>query len=1051
MKYIHSSGNAFKHPVFPVLFMLLMVLAAVPSLQAQHVIVQGVITDNASGDPIPGVNILIQGTSQGTATNLDGEYELEVPGSDTAVLVFSAIGFQSQEIPVSGRSRIDVEMEITSVAIDDVVVVGYGTQRSQDLTGSVGTVRLENFEAAPITSPDQALMGQISGVNVTMPTGVPGGAPQIQVRGVGAVGAGSQPLFVVDGFALPQPTNQAAARFRNPLTDIPAEDIESITVLKDASATAIYGSRASNGVVLITTRSGVAGDTPVINISASSGVQQDIEWMRPRMANARQFAEFQHHIWSGRVASGEASSIPEEYQNPAQYGVGTDWIDVARRTAYQNNVNVSVSGGNETVTSYISGGVTNQQGVVIGSDFMRISARANVEARLSDRIRAGIRVAPTFSTRSGSTTEARDGLIYSAIMMSPLQPAFDESGNTIPYPSQYGAPSAGTWTHPNPLHALDHVDDDRRNFRALGSAFLDIEFMTGLVARTSFNVDYGQERQNYFHPSYVGGTNTPPPVIPSGSLNQVERLNWLSESTLEFENEVGPGRLSALGGFTVQVETDQSAGFSGVFPNDKIRTLNVASDITGSSNEENWSVVSALGRINYNLLERYVFTGTIRTDGSSRFGFDNRWGIFPSGAIAWNLHNEPFMEGLQTIFPELRTRISYGVTGNNQIGNYAHLGVVGQADYMFGSSVAGGNALTSMANQQLGWERMNEINVRIDAAMLDYRLSFSIDVYDRNTTQLLLQRLLSTTSGFGSVTENAGTMSNRGLEMNINAIPIATPSVTWSLDLNWSTNRNRITSLPGGNTIYSGSAEGQPTHITQVGSPIGMHYGFVVDGIYENQADVDNYPKFDGVVPGNIRFRDVNDDGVISAGPDGDFAIIGNPHPDLTFGLTSSLSYRNFDLRLNFTGRIGGDVYRSEYWRTPRNIDGLFNISAEYVENFWRSEDNPGDGWTPTPLGGGEARRLYRGQHSLTIYDGSNLWLRNAMIQYNLPPGLVGTRSASIYLSGQNLLIITGYPGNPDVERNAGQDGAFGALIGGTDWLPYPTARSFTLGIEVGF
>lgn len=1018
--------------------------------EAKAQTVHGTVTDS-SGDPIPGVNIVVQGTTIGAATNINGEYQLGVP-SLNETLVFSAVGFQSQNIPIDGRTEINIELEVASIAIDDVVVVGYGVQRSQDVTGSLGTVRIENMEAQPLTSPDQALMGQIAGVNVTVPTGVPGGAPQIQVRGVGAVGAGSQPLYVVDGFALPQPSNQAAARFRNPLTDIPPDDIESITVLKDASATAIYGSRASNGVVIITTKSGTASEQAIINVTASSGVQNDIEWMRPNMANARQFAEFQNHVWAGRVASGEASSIPEEYLNPEQYGEGTDWIDVSRRTAYQNNVNLSVSGGSESITSYISAGFTNQDGVVAGSDFTRISLRANVQANLSSRLRAGVNLAPSFSTRNGSTTEARDGPIYSAVMMSPLQPAFDDNGDVIPYPSEYsGGASAGTWTHANPLFRLENLDDNRRNFRVLGTAFLDYEIIEGLQARTSFNVDYGQERQEFFDPSTLGGINNPPPTTPNGSLNQIERLNWLSETTLEYQGDFGPGRLRLLGGFTVQLETDQSSGFSGVFPNDNIRTMNVASDITGQSIEENWSVVSVLGRANYNLLERYVFTGTIRTDGSSRFGSDNRWGVFPSGAVAWNIHNESFMGNLQSVIPELRFRASYGVTGNNQIGNYAHLGVIQQADYLFGGSTAGGNALTSLANQQLGWERMNEINLGLDTAFLNYRLGVSFDFYNRNTTQLLLQRSLSTTSGFGSVTENAGTMRNRGFEIGVNAIPVTTNEVTWALDFNFALNRNEVTSLPGGNPIYSGSAEGQPTHITKVGSPIGQHFGFIVDGIYENEADVANYPVFDGIVPGNIRFRDVNGDGEISAGPDGDFTVTGNPHPDFTFGLTSTVSVRNFDLRLNFTGRVGGDIYRSEYWRTPRNIDGLFNVSADYVENFWRSEAEPGDGWTPTPLGGGEARRLYRGQHSLAIYDGSNLWLRNAMLRYNIPRGLAGTSRANIYISAQNLFVITGYPGNPDVERNAGQGDVFGALIGGTDWLPYPTARSYTVGIELGF
>jgi TonB-dependent starch-binding outer membrane protein SusC len=1021
------------------------------AVQAQNT-VQGVVTEAATGAPIPGVNIVVQGTTVGVATNVNGEYQL-TPPSLNETLVITAIGFQSLEIQIDGRTEINIEMDVAAIAIDDVVVIGYGTQRAQDLTGSVGTINMQNLEAIPLTSPDQMLQGQISGVNVTTTSGLPGSAPMIQVRGIASIGAGAEPLYVVDGFALPQSAGiSTSSRFRNPLADLAPGDIESITVLKDASATAIYGSRASNGVVIITTKRGRTGE-PQVNVSMSSGISKYMDRTIWRMANARQFAEFQNFIWSARVEEGTASEVPPEYRNPEQYGEGTDWFALTRRNAAPRyDFQASISGGSESVRSYFSAGFQQEDGIIHETSFSRVNFRANLEADITNRFTAGLNFAPSITHRNNSGAgEDRGSSIGSPMMMSPLNPAYDADGNLCPFPSQCtDLGQTGLWTHANPLYRLKALEDDFSSVRILGTAFIDYEFIDGLNLRSSLNVDWGNEERNFFNPSMLGGINAPPPTVPVGQIENSEDVSFLSETTLNLRTEIGPGNLDALAGFTVQTGEEFVSVFNGQFPDDDIRTLNVASNIAGFTDEREWSLASVLGRVNYNLLDRYIFTATFRADGSSRFGQDNRWGFFPSGAVAWNPLNELALERLSDVFDELRVRASFGLTGNNQIGNYSALGVIVTDDYLFGGSVTGGRRLASMPNDLLGWERNKEWNAGLEFAILNHRLRFTVDGYIRTTEDMLLGRTLPTSSGFGNVTDNLGSMENKGFEFALNTVNVARENIFWSTDFNFSLNRNKVLSLPDGEPLFGAGGEGHPQSQARVGRPIGEMIGFVVDGIWQSEAEIANNPSQPGDIPGNLRYRDVNGDGVINPGPPevgGDFAVIGDPHPKFTFGMTNTVRFSNFDIRATMTGRVGGDIFMREFFRTALNIDGLFNVSADYVEGFWRSPEEPGSGIHPTPLGGGEQRRRYRGEHSLNIADGSNLWLRNLMVRYNLPTGFAGLNRSSVYLSGTNLFIISGYEGNPEVQRDSVGDGRSIRL--NSDWFNYPLTRTFTFGFNI--
>jgi len=1021
---------------------------------AQTGTISGTITDQATGTPLPGATVIIVSTEQGASTDLDGRYTISNVEPGTYVLSARYVGYEEtleEGVVVRAGETVEIDFALIeqTVGLEEVLVVGYGTQRSEDVTGSVAVVDVENIENLPIAGPDQALTAQIPGVEVMTPTGVPGGGTQIRVRGIGAVGAGSSPLYVVDGFPLSD-EDQYGAMIRNPLNDIPPGDIESITVLKDASAAAIYGSRASNGVVIINTKSGRAGAFE-LDVSAYAGVQAVPSREIPNLLNARDFAEFQKRVYEGRIADGLAEEVPEEYRNPEQYGEGTNWFKEVTRPAPTYNLQASLSGGSERIRSYFSVGYLSQEGIVLNTGYNRLSLRANLDASLSDRLQVGLNLAPTYSRRALAATggTGRGGGFGQTGIASPMVSPYDEEGNLVPMIG-----NTGTWSFPNPILELESLDDNSTTFRALGTAFASYEILDGLTLRSSMNVDWGDYDRQFFRPSIIGNVNVDPPSIPSGTYNTETHLNWISESTLNLNRQFGPAHhFDGLAGFTIQQERVTSGVFNGSnFPDDDIRTLNAAGVITGNTGEQEWSLMSFLARVNYTLLNRYVITATVRTDGSSRFGADNRWGTFPSAALAWNIGNEPFMENVAPI-QELKLRASYGVTGNNQIGNYGHLGQVVRDDYILGGSLAPGRRLATLANGLLGWETTREFNVGLDASLLNYRLNVTLDAYQRDTDNLLLELELPRTSGFGSVMENRGKIRNRGLELALNSVNVDAGTFSWSSNFNIAFNRNKTLSLGANNEpLRTGqSYEGSPTHITIVGQPVAQFYGYVIEGIYETEEDLKKYPSFPGATIGNVRYRDVNGDGVITRGDD-DFAVIGSPYPDFTFGFTNTLTLGNFSLRAIIDGAMGGErILLSN--ASFENIDGLFNVSYDYFNNMWISPEQPGDGKTPTVRGTGNARVMFRDISNRWVSDASFVWLRNVTLRYNLPEQLLQgvSRGASIYFGIQNALLFSPYRGNPQTSMASQRGGDSAALTPGVDHFSYPLPRTFTLGIDLSF
>lgn len=1006
---------------------------------AQKNTITGQITDAAAGSALPSVTIGVKGSSQGAFSDANGRYTIAAGSTDS--LVFSFIGYVTKTIHVGNRTKISVQLESSNKLLNQVVVVGYGTQQKKDVTGSVGIVSMKNVKDMPVAGPDQALAGQIAGIQVSTSNGIPGGGPQVQVRGIGAVGAGSQPLYVVDGYPLASSSDQVS----DPMNAINPQDIESMAVLKDASATAIYGSRGANGVVLITTKRGSSG-IPTVQLSANYGLQQIPKKGRPDLMNGQEFAQFRKEAIEDNIRFTEHreptdADIPEIYRHPELIGEGTNWFDAITRVAPMQDINLSVSGGTEKIRTYISAGYYNQDGVVINSGYKRFSVRANVDANLSDRLKVGFNIAPSYTTRKGNTNgEGRGGYFGIA---SPIEPIYKPDGSYNAY-----IQSPGTFGLPNPVMFLNDVTNKSKSTRILFNTYGEYEIIKNLKFKSTFNVDYQEGSGEYFIPSTIGSTNTAPPSIPSGGYNSGNYLNWLNENTLTYQYNTSNGHaFTGLLGYSVQSQKEQYAGFNGAnYPDDDIKTLNGAATITGGTDKTEWALLSYLARINYAYKDKYLVTATVRSDGSSRFGPENRWGTFPSVALGWRISQEDFMK-TSRLFSDLKLRASYGFSGNFNIGNYSYMSNIGTSDYVLGGALAGGRVMNSLGNPALGWEKMRELNIGVDVGLWKDRVYLTIDAYKRNTQDLLLNVEVPQSSGFSTVTQNKGDMENKGLEIGISSRNMESKSFTWTTNFNISFNRNKVLQLGKDNApIYSGnSSEGNPTNVSVVGKPLAMLYGYVFDGIYQNQAEVDKGPAFPGAIPGNIRFKDINGNGVIN--PREDFAIIGNPYPDFNWGLTNILNYKKFDLRVLVVGSMGADRLHAtnDY---NGNIDGVFNVRKD-VANRWRSESNPGNGKVPTTNGSGRGRVMYRDVSSLTVEKNNYAWVKNITLGYSLPKfGFV--QSARVYLSVQNAILFTKYSGNPEVTNYLGKGGS-GALVPGIDYSSYPVPRIYSLGANLSF
>lgn len=1042
---------------------ILACLLVIPAVQAQTLSVKGRVTGVSDADPLPGVSVVIKGTQRGTTTNSDGAFQIDVP-DQTTVLVFSFVGYKSVEETVGSRTDISIRLTPENKSLEEVVVVGYGTQSKRAVTGAVISVNYDKFKDRSFSNVTQSLAGTLPGVNISQSQGAPGSSPVIKIRGISSITAGTNPLIVVDGV----PLENFNLNLINP------QDIESVEVLKDASSAAIYGSRGSSGVVIVTTKTGKPGK---VNVSANVEYGSQKVVRRVKMMDAQQYIETyidaKNNAW--KAQGGNASDpnsarpatlrIPEDFTtNPQQFGKGTDWQDVMFRTAPSYNAQVTITGGTDKTQYMFSGAYLDQTAVLDANYYKRLAIRSNLKTQITKRLSAGMNIGITSIFDRTEGTQGKSDVISLGLQSDPIFPVYNENGNLgfrDPNSTWFRFTSFADMNLWHPYSLTREVDKSRKSFNTLATGFMEYEIIDGLRFRTSLsgnlynmrNSFYWNDKQKYGYSAVLAA---------QGNAGDAYMFNWLSENTLNYDKKIGEHSVNGLLGYTIQKQRDETMYVAATnFPNDLVHTLNAGTTVTGgNTTASEWSLLSYLARVQYNFKNRYFLTGAIRRDGMSRFGEANKFGYFPSVSAGWLLSDESFMAGA-TAVNNLKLRASFGVTGNNQIPNYGAISLLAAAPYVNGANMVNGLKVSTLANPGLKWEKTNQFNVGVDLGLFNNRINLSAEYYNSVTRDMLLFVPVPDITGFSTQLTNIGKMRNRGVELNI-ATRNLTGAFTWTTDFNISRNRNKVLQLGPGNAPIQ-YVDNVVTVRTEVGQPVSNFYGYIFDGVFKNQAEVDAYPHHASTTPGDPKVRDVNGDGKIT---DADRSILGNNQPNFIAGITNTVGYKGFELSFLFQGSFGGEIANNNVrylgtWDNGRNF-------FESMYNYWRSESNPGDGKHFKPsvnyLG------LQKQFSSYWVEDATFVRLRNVRVSYGLPAkwtAKLKIASARVYVNAENVHLWSKYTGyDPEnttygttsysssmetsgsySSGNAPVPGAFQ----GVDYGSYPLPRVITVGIKADF
>lgn len=1019
------------------------------SAQSSASLVKGVV-QNTTNEPLSGVSVVIRNLktnfTTGTATDTTGTFSFSgISSGGPYSFSFSMIGFENQTL--SGYSikpdatlSLVVKLVQTGTSLDQVVVVGYGALRRKDLTGSVGSLPARDIKDLAVPRVEQALSGRVAGVQVKFSDGTPGGAPQIRIRGIGSISAGVDPLYVVDGF----PTDN--------IQTLNPNDIESLDILKDASATAIYGSRGSNGVIIINTKRGTSGKAR-INFDTYYGVQQITR--QPEFMNAGQQANYYYNsirnrnLDLGNNVSGDPSTwairVPQTVLDVIS-GKNTNNVsalDAVLRTAPQHSYNLSFSGGSPTMKYAISGEYLDQDGIILNSNFKRYSIRANFDAQVTGRLSVRLNVNPAFTKNtnviaSGNGAGASTSIIGSATSAQPYYPVRNADGSYFVYQSV----DASTDLY-NPLALALEKKDNSSRARLLTNASAEYKILEGLKLNVLFGATLNNAKSSGFTPQLPVFLN----AAATGTDNAFSEYNWLAEYTLNYNKTIGKHTFAALAGYTAQEDViEQNSLSSNNYPNNLVSYLSAVSGIitTGTATKDEWSIVSQLARVNYNYNGKYLVTASIRRDGSSRFGANNKYGVFPSAAVAWRISDENFMKNVGAV-SEMKLRASYGKTGNNNIGNYASISTVNYVKYTTGGVAIGGFVPGVIPNPDLTWETQQQLNGGMDIGFFKGRLNVTVDHFVSKNKDLLLNVNIPTSTGFSTALKNIGEVKNTGWEFVVSSTNVETKDFRWSTDVNVSTYKNKVVKLgPSGDDIIVGN------NITRVGQPIGMFYGYIADGIFKNAAELAAGPIYnkglaDETRAGDIRFKDVSGpngkpDGIIT---NADLAIMGSPYPDFYYGMTNRLSYKNVSLSVNLAGSYGAQIYSNAMmiYRLIRSRSRTLTTEL----NYWKSEADPGDGKTVRP--DDVPRGGLRLASSRYIDNGSYLRINNITLGYVMPTKITGMLKLNVlrvYVSANNAFIFTkNLEFNPDVS-NSGN-----ALTPGIDNNNYPLPRNVVVGVNI--
>ncbi|WP_461534097.1 SusC/RagA family TonB-linked outer membrane protein [Sinomicrobium sp.] len=1008
--------------------------------QQEKIVISGTVR-SVDGEALAGSTVAVKGTNTGTIADFDGNFEIEIPDRN-AVLVFSYVGFSPKEVRVGVQTVLQVELEPDMGKLSEVIVIGYGSQRKSDVTGAVSSVSAEELQAVPASSFEQALQGRAAGVQVTQASGVPGGGTNIRIRGTSSVNASSEPLYVIDGMLVNSEVGETSAGGRgggiSPLSTINPNDIESIEILKDASATAIYGSRGANGVVLITTKKGKEG-RETISFNAYYGVQQLSNKLH--LLDAREYATL---VNEAEVNAGRNPI----YVNPSSLGKGTDWQDELFRTAQVSDYQLTFSGGDAKTKYAISGGLFTQDGIVTGSDFRRYSFRVNLERELSDKFKIGNNLSYARIVSNGVLTgpgQIVPGVVANALQINPILPVYD--------PNQ---PGGYTFEHDrkdavaNPVAEAREYESRTVTSRLLGNVFAEYAITENLNFRSSLGIDLLHTKNSAFGPNFLKRTES---SRGEASIATLDALTWLNENTLTYnKNFDGGDHLTALLGFTLQEFQNESlTSIAFGFPDGRTgyHNLSAAENPQPPVNDESrWSLVSYLARVNYVMKDKYLFTISGRVDGSSKFAKGNQYGFFPSAAFAWRVINEDFMKDSQ-LFSDLKLRLSYGVIGNQSIASYNSLALVapfGEGVFNNGAGspdVFYGQEPSSYPNRDLKWETTRQANLGVDMAFWNGKLRVTAEVYDKKTSDLLLGTPIPFTSGFQTTLLNVGNVQNRGFGLEVGA-DIFNGAFSWNASGNFSVNRNKVTNLARDediNLLVGGS-------ILKEGKPIGTFEGYVFEGIYQTDADAAAGPALRGQTPtaGDRRYRDIS-------GPDGspdgfideyDLTVIGTAEADYTWGLNNEFSYKNFSLNIFIQGSQGNDMVNMNLLN-QENMNGQQNVLAKAGLNRWTPE-NPSNTY-PKASANDSFNSTFS---SAFVEDASYVRVKNVTLGYNFPKKLTdrfGISNLRVYASATNLFTWTNYSGY-DPEGNA-----YGGTtnIVGVDDGNYPQTRMYTFGINLGF
>ncbi|QZT37609.1 TonB-dependent receptor [Halosquirtibacter xylanolyticus] len=1037
------------------------------SLYAQKTTITGKVIDDTK-QPVPGVNILVEGTTSGTITNFDGEYTLNLKDASKAKLVYSFIGYKSKIEEVNGRTNINVVLESAFTELNEVVAVGYGTMKKRDLLGSVGSISNEQLTKTPTPDVATAIAGKVTGVKISSNEGAPGSSISIRVRGGGSITQDNSPLYIIDGF----PSEEGLA-FLDP------SDIETIDILKDASSAAIYGARGANGVVIVTTKSGKKGKTS-IKFDAYYGVKKvsnSMDMMNPYDFVLLQYENHQkspESMQSFKNLYGEWSELDGLYANRK----GVDWQEeMFGRNAIIQNYNLGVNGGNSKTKYNISLNHNNNDGIMINSGFGRNSARMKLDQKIGKFVEASFIFGYIDQKYFGMSTSGESAHFNKMTHIARYRPTIGKNGqdsDLITMDDDPALDDSGN-VQQNPIVSSEAETRETRTKNTTLNGSFKFKITKDLYFKVAGGIKSNVRRKDSYDAlrSIKAKRNN----SAEGYRDYSEKDSWNYSMILNYNKDFERSSFSVLlGNEQLYNSSISTRSFATGFTNDEINLNNFSIAVPNymSSNAEEDRLLSFFTRVNYSLNDKYLFNATLRADGSSKFGPNNRFGYFPSGSFAWRFSEEDFMNGVSTL-SNGKLRVSYGVSGNNRIPNYAYMPTMGAVSYGMGNVYTSAMAQQRLANPDLKWEATHSLNAGVDLGFWDQRVSFTADFYVARTKDLLLNSLVPYTMGHSSVIKNIGETENRGMEFAINTVNVKTKNFEWTSNFNISFNKNKVVALADGqkamyvNSGWAGKKFTENDYVVEVGSPIGQMYGYVSDGLmqvddfnydattkkYALKKGVPNTVGDDNVQPGFRKYKDLNEDGVINSK---DRKVIGDANPIHFGGFTNTFQYKNFDLSIFFNWSYGNDIYNANKIYYTHGFDRNKNVLA-VTNDRWKTFNASGD-FVSTPdelkaLNANATQPVYDGNVVYrsaddNIEDGSYLRLNNITIGYTLPKQSlksVGIKSLRVYGTANNLYTWTTYSGfDPEVStRNSS------GLTPGVDWGAYPRSMTFILGVNLAF